>query len=53
MSSNDDYLMVPHSLIDLRRRNGSGKEGIDVNSKDECGKGTAINKASYKSRRPI
>jgi hypothetical protein len=53
MSSNDDHLMVAHSLIDLRRGNGSGKESIDKNPKDGCGKGTAIIKASYKSRHPI
>jgi hypothetical protein len=53
MLSNAVHLMVSHSLIDLRRGNGSGKESIDKNSVDGCGNGTAINKVSYKSRRPI
>jgi hypothetical protein len=41
MSSNDDHLMVTHSLIDLRRGNGSGKESIDENLEDGCNEGTA------------
>jgi hypothetical protein len=53
MSSNDDHLLVTHSLIDLRRGNEVGKESIDKNSEDECCKGTEINEASYKSRHPI
>jgi hypothetical protein len=41
MSSNDDHLMVTHSLIKLRRGNESGKESMDENLEDGCDEGTA------------